>query len=124
MHSILESLGFKYVADLHGDVFDEIKKARSVSNLFQVPTNILGEPGGVGYIENLRARGMGDKFILKDFESKLKKRKIAVVYEHPSYAGIKELPMVEKMIRSAQSMGFRITTLRDIVNYTCGQEIR
>jgi len=82
--------------------------------LLQIPTNILGD-GGVAYLENLRARNMNDNTILKDFSSKLDKQFFAVLYDHPYYAGIQELPLLERMIDLVRSKGFQIVTLKTLV---------
>ena len=115
LYGILESLGFLYVADAHGESIKSITHVQAVSNLLQVPTNILGEPGGIAYLENLRARGMDDQAILKDFSSQLDRRSLAVVYDHPYYAGIRELRMLVAMVGLARSKGFQVVTLETLV---------
>ena len=114
LHGILESLGFAYVADAHGGDLKNITCAQNASTLWQVPTNIIGEPGGVAYLENLRALGMDDKGILKDFTSRLNGEPFSVIYDHPCYAGIKELPMLKEMIALVRSKGFKIVTLNTL----------
>ena len=115
LHGILESLGFLYVADAHGENLKDITHARYASNLLQVPTNILGEPGGIAYLEILRARRIDDSAILKDFSSKLNDRPFAVIYDHPYYAGIRELPMLKAMVGLVRSKGFQVVTLSTLV---------
>ena len=114
LNAILESLDFQYVADAHGENLKNITYAQNTRNLLQVPTNILGD-GGIAYLENLRARKMDDDAILKDFSSKLDKQFFAVLYGHPYYAGIKELPMMEMMVNLVRSKGFQIVTLKTLV---------
>jgi len=114
LNKILESLDFQYVADLHGKNLKQITRAQNVPNLLQVPTNILGD-GGVAYLENLRARNMNDSAILKDFSSKLDEKSFAVLYDHPYYAGIEELPMLKTMVELVQSKGFQIVTLKTLI---------
>ncbi|MEE9259341.1 MAG: polysaccharide deacetylase family protein [Nitrospinaceae bacterium] len=121
LYNILELLGFEYVADAHGDHLEDIAPAAPSKSLFQVPTNILGEPGGVGYLENLRARGMERGKILDHFRKKLENKNMAVVYDHPCFAGIQELPLVEEMVHIARSLGFHLTTLKDIVRKKRGR---
>ena len=117
LNTILESLDFHYVADAHGENLKTITYAQNTLNLLQVPTNILGN-GGVAYLENLRARNMNDNEILKDFSSKLDERFFAVLYDHPYYAGIQELPMMEMMVDLVRSKGFQIVTLKTLVEKT------
>ncbi len=115
LNRVLPTLGFHYVADRKGSQWEAMTPAGSPEKLWQVPTNILGEPGGVGYVEHLRAEGKDDAAILDDFAGRLADKNIAVVYEHPGYAGVQELPLIEAMIVKAQSLGFTVTTLKDIV---------
>ena len=117
LNTILESLDFYYVADAHGENLKTITYAQNASNLLQIPTNILGN-GGVAYLESLRARNMNDNEILKDFSSKLDERFIAVLYDHPYYAGIQELPMMKMMVDLVRSKGFQIVTLKTLVEKT------
>ncbi|MEE3252941.1 MAG: polysaccharide deacetylase family protein [Nitrospinota bacterium] len=114
LNTILESLDFHYVADAHGENLEKITFAQNDSKLLQIPTNILGD-GGVAYLENLRARNMNDNTILKEFSSKLDKQFFAVLYDHPYYAGIQELPLLERMIDLVRSKGFQIVTLKTLV---------
>ena len=113
LNTILESLDFYYVADAHGENLKTITYAQNASNLLQITTNILGN-GGVAYLENLRAKKMDDQAILNDFSSKLEKRTFAVLYDHPYYAGIQELPMLKMMIDIVKSKGFQIVTLKTL----------
>ncbi len=121
LNIILESLDFHYVADTYGENLKKITSTQKESKLLQVPTNILGDCG-VAYLENLRARNMNDNAILKDFSSKLDERLFAVLYDHPYYAGIKELSMMERMVDLARSKGFQIVTLKTLVEKRNFQE--
>lgn len=116
LNVVLQRLGFAYVADVYGNDCEEIIKANSDLSLPQLPTNIVGEPGGVGYIEYLRAKGMDDAQIIQDFTRRLEtKNELAVVYDHPYYVGVQELSMVREMIAVAKFMDFEVTTLAQIV---------
>ena len=114
LNIILESLDFHYVADAYGEDLKKIVSVENESKLLQVPTNILGD-GGVAYLENLRAKNMNDNAILKDFSSKLDERLFAVIYDHPYYAGIQEITMIESMVDMVRSKGFQIVTLKTLV---------
>jgi peptidoglycan/xylan/chitin deacetylase (PgdA/CDA1 family) len=115
LHSILESLGFLYVADAHGQNLTSITHAEASTSLLQVPTNILGKSGGIAYLENLRAREMDDKAILNDFSTQLNGKSLAIVYDHPYFAGIRELPILKEMVGLARSKGFQVVTLETLV---------
>ena len=115
INSVLQELGFAYVSDSHSD--KPVQKIETEGSLKKVPTNIAGEPGGVGYIEHCRAKKLSDKEILDDFRKKLKKRnKLAIIYDHPHYVGTKELKTLEAIILIAKSMNYEITTIRKFLN--------
>ena len=118
LNEVLESLGFQYVADAYGKNIKNITYAKNTSNLLQVPTNILGEPGGIAYIENLRARNMNDDEIQKEFSSTLDDQFLAVLYDHPCYAGVRELSMLKMMVDIVRSKGFQIVTLKTLTEKT------
>ena len=60
LNTALQSLGFTYVADVHGLGLEGIAPVSADSALQAISTSILGEPGGVGYIEHMRARHCPD----------------------------------------------------------------
>jgi hypothetical protein len=57
---------------------------------------------------------MNDSSILKNFSKRLDGKTLAVIYDHPYYAGIKELPILKAMIKIVQARGFQIVTLKTI----------
>lgn len=105
--------GFSYVADIHTD-----KPNQCISNsegLRLIPTNILAEPGGVAYFEHCAAKGYSKEQTITDFFQKLDARHdMAVVYDHPYWAGIKECKVLEEIIVRLQDGGYRITQMRDL----------
>lgn len=116
LHAVLASRGFQYVADIHGRDECQVRKSSQVANeLYCLPTNILGEPGGVGYIEHLRASVGSSRSMLEKFASDLESaRQPAVLYDHPYYAGIHELEFVERMLQLARDTGYRIVRLDEL----------
>lgn len=113
INNILREFNFTYVADIHSD--QPIETVLMRKGLKYIPTNIAGEPEGVGYIEYCRASRMCDAEILSDFQNKLKvRKKLATVYDHPYYVGIKELNLVKSMIQMAKAMDYKIVTMREI----------
>lgn len=115
IYSVLREMGFTYVADDHSNKPKQIIK--SENSLKRVPTNISGEPGGVAYIEHCRASNMEDEELLNDFKEKLKKRKkLAVIYDHPYNAGVKELKVLEQMIILGKSLNYKIITIKEYLN--------
>lgn len=114
---ILCELGFKYRADRHGPSATGVQRENGILN---VGTNLTGEPGGVAYLENQRALGRSDNEVMKDFESRLAESPhYAVVYDHPYFAGLRELDMIEKMVQRARELGFEVVTLGEIARRGC-----
>ena len=115
LHNVLLELGFDLVADQHGHALDCITRIAKNGGLLSVPTNMTGEPGGVGYIEHLRALGMDDDAAVEKFKKDLTaKNKFAVAYDHPYFAGRSELNLVEKMVLTARDCGYSVVTMNEI----------
>ena len=114
--SVLAERGFRYVADLHGsepETTSGLDPAPSPVEL--VRTQMTGEPGGVAYVEHLRASGLDDVAMVRRFEADLYRAGPTVVaYDHPYYAGVRELPMVERMVSVARSAGYEVVPLSAI----------
>lgn len=114
---VLEKLGFDLVADEHGEGLETVNLVGPTRRVVSVPTNICGEPGGVGYVEHLRARGLDDAAALADFAARLERiERFAVVYDHPYFAGLREPSLLHGLIRVAKDMGFVFTTLSNIAH--------
>ncbi len=133
---ILEQLGFRYMADLHGPETGRapgsgkgagdggrrggdraVQLAPGTQRLSTVRTVITAEPGGVAYLENLRARGWDKSAIRADFQERLQRAgRLAVVYDHPYFAGVRELELVGDLVQLARDAGFRPVRLMDAVS--------
>lgn len=114
VYKALKKHKFNYASDIHTNRPLEVV-SKSFDTLHNVPVSISGEPGGVGYLEWCRAKGYSDKKILSDFANKLKvRRNFAVVYDHPYYSGVQELPLLESMIAVARDLDYKIVPLKTI----------
>jgi peptidoglycan/xylan/chitin deacetylase (PgdA/CDA1 family) len=116
LHAALAHRGFTSVADIHGHGEHEIYRSPHVEqDLYCLPTNILGEPGGVGYIEHLRASTGTRQSMLKKFASDLERTaQPAVLYDHPFYAGIHELDFVDSMLKLVHDAGYVAARLDEL----------
>lgn len=109
LNIILNQLHFKILADVNSKV-DGVTLYDSQISIF--PTNILSDNGQVGFIENLRASGYTTNEILDHFSNQLNNQgAFKMVFDHPCYAGVKELDVVESMIKIAKEKGYLITSL-------------
>lgn len=114
---ILPDYGIWTLADLHG--IDTVMMERtSPEEALQIPTAFAGEPGGIGYLEWLTARGMDRDQALSHFATQLdaQPRQFAVVYDHPCFAGIEALALLREMIIHCKRAGTDMSTLADLAS--------
>ncbi|MEX2487851.1 MAG: polysaccharide deacetylase family protein [Nitriliruptoraceae bacterium] len=108
---IAAAAGFRYLADRHGHDLDAVDTSGVLPD---VATTILGEPGGVGYLEWMRALGHDEDVIVADFRRRvLESADPAVVYDHPVWAGRHDLPLVRRLVRVVLDEGLSVVTLRE-----------
>lgn len=111
---VLVASGFRYVADTRGRCRAP-DLAPASGALLRVPTHLVGEPGGVAYLEHHQAIGSTDSDVLADFEAALgERRRSLVLYDHPCYAGIRKLPLLRRMIEAGRRAGYRTATLSEL----------
>lgn len=111
----LAERGFKYRADRHG--LNEKGVVREAGgSLANLATNLVGEPGGVAFLEHMRALGRSDQEIREYFAKRLNEiGNTVVAYDHPYFAGVHELELVETCVKQAQDAGYTIVPMRDLV---------
>lgn len=95
---ILKKRGFKYSADFYALGADPIIK----NDYCTIGVNLLGEPGGVAFFENCRVRGYTTDNIIDIVMEFIHNHHITVLYDHPYYAGIKEVACIAKIIERIQ----------------------
>jgi peptidoglycan/xylan/chitin deacetylase (PgdA/CDA1 family) len=112
----LARLGFTYVADRHGDGLAAVAAAAGAPGLLDVRTSVLGEPGGVGYIEWHRAQGHGDEDVVRDFRRRLAGTAEPVVaYDHPYWAGVHDIGLLRRLLVAARQEGRTVVTVEELV---------
>ena len=109
LRNVLPTHGFRYLVDSHDAGEDGVV---SSGGLVTVPTNIIAEPASAGYLEIMRLRGWSTRRIVEDFRHQLLgKHKLAVVYDHPFFAGIHALEQVGELVEVALEEGFYVDTI-------------
>lgn len=104
---ILKNNGFSYFSDVHGT-----KRVQVGKNMIDsVSVNISGEPGGVGYFEYCSASGMKDSEVISDLFSRVDSAKYSIVYDHPYYAGVEKIDLIEKVLIYAKKNKVQIITV-------------
>jgi peptidoglycan/xylan/chitin deacetylase (PgdA/CDA1 family) len=132
--ALLADRGFCYLADQHGPAPAEasgpagahgpaagasgpaVETSGPAAGAFRsVRTQLTGEPGGVAYLEHLRASGLDDDAVVERFTEDLHRAGPHVIaYDHPYFAGVRELDMVRRMVDTARGAGYRIVSVAEI----------
>jgi peptidoglycan/xylan/chitin deacetylase (PgdA/CDA1 family) len=115
VNRVLAGHGFRYVADRHGAGSGRVEPAEGAPGLVDVPTSILGEPGGVGYLEWHRAQGHDDACVIADFRARLRAVEgPAVAYDHPFWVGVHDLALLARLLEVAREEGRTVVTLAEV----------
>ncbi|MDX1495289.1 MAG: polysaccharide deacetylase family protein [Longimicrobiales bacterium] len=113
---LLAQRGFHYLADLHGpQPASGVATEEPVGPLHTVRTQLTGEPGGVAYLEHLRACGLDDDAVVRramDDLAGVGPR--AALYDHPYHAGVRELETLRRIVQSARDEGYRIVSMAEL----------
>jgi hypothetical protein len=118
---LLADRGFLYRGDRYGAELGGGLEERP--GFFNLATNLVGEPGGVAYLEHMRARGLEDGEIREAFRTRLLEiGEDAVMYDHPYYAGLQAVRLLEDLVRVARDEGFELVTMTDMATRLQGAE--
>lgn len=113
LDEILLRCGFKYYTDRRcGNDASVVDRCGKIPN---VGVNMVGEPGGVAFFESCRVKGMQTSEIISTVIAHVKKYPCTVLYDHPYYAGTKELDTIQAIIRQGKSENVEIVPLYSIV---------
>lgn len=112
LNNILLDNGFSILADTYST---QGRPYKNSFGLIQYPVNLLAKQPTVGFIENLRALGYSSNEIISEFEKQLNSDgNYKMVFDHPFYAGVKELDIISKMLEICVKNGYRIESLKNI----------
>lgn len=110
---ILRARRIEFLADSHGSRLKPF--AGENEKPIAIHTAVTGEPGGIGYLEFMRAKGHGDAEIVRDFMSRLEtETDFACIYDHPFYAGRKEIELLESLVIRARDDGWTVMPLSKV----------
>jgi len=112
---ILPDYGIDVLADDHGPECEGVTQLAD-GHAILVPTNLVGEPGGVGYLEWCTAQGLEPDDVLALFaeQFRIDDKDCYVLYDHPCFAGREGLPLLRKLIQFTQSQNKRIATVTEL----------
>lgn len=114
LEKVLLKYHFKYYSDRRCSR-DDMCIVDESGNIPNVGVNMTGEPGGVAFFENCRVKGMQTAQIISTVINHAKEHPVTILYDHPYYAGTKELDTIESMIQEAKTEGIEIVTLASII---------
>ena len=112
LSEILKELGFVYCGDMRCLGEEPINRN---DELLKIGVNLLGEPGGVAFFENCRVKGMTDDEIIEMVLSCFSELDTVVLYDHPYYAGIREIECIARLIEKAKNAGIQICKLEELM---------
>ena len=114
LKSALSALGFQVIADVYDTATETVV---SIDGLLSVPTNVAAGTGTAGYLETAALQRWSTAELMTNWKQHLMaKKKLAVVYDHPFFAGTHALNRVSDMVRIALDQGFSVRTIRDIAH--------
>lgn len=99
LDKVLKKKGFLYCADYHGIGLNPViinDKNKTVG------VNLLGEPGGVAFFENCRVKQYSTEQIINYVMEFIERHEVTVLYDHPYYAGVKEIDCISQIIEKIQ----------------------
>ncbi|MFT6599716.1 MAG: peptidoglycan/xylan/chitin deacetylase (PgdA/CDA1 family) [Alloalcanivorax sp.] len=108
---LLRELGFTVLADMHDP---ECSAYTGVDTPVQaLNTNLLGEPGGVGWFESMDARGIGDNEALSMALKHIDEHSTAILYDHPCYM-VRKIGFARQFIKELKSNGVCFLTAQHL----------
>lgn len=100
LEKVLADFGFLYCADFRcGGGQNVLRKGK---RLPYIGVNLLGEPQGVAFFESCRVKGCQEQDILDMVLRSIDRNEVTVIYDHPYYAGIKELACIRKIMEQVK----------------------
>lgn len=113
LEKVLEKYGFSYCADYRCQNKKDVIKMGNC--LPYIGVNMLGEPGGVAFFENCRVKGMDKNEIVAYVMEAVALNENTVIYDHPYYAGMKEIDCIGEIIEKAEERNVKIVTLESLL---------
>lgn len=115
LSDILKERGFSYSADYRNQGGHCVISRSASGVLPLIGVNLIGEPGGVAFFESCRVRGFDDDRIVREVKNNIENNEVSVIYDHPYYAGIKELYTIRRIITEVRDMGVKIVPLGELL---------
>lgn len=112
--AVLKEFGFKLLADSHSWGESALNVNSHHDELLDVTTGMLGEPGGVGFVEYLIASGVSENSLKSRLASFIEADQVFIMYDHPCFGGGAGLPMLQAIVNCWRSEGGQFCSLSDL----------
>ncbi len=111
LKKVLRAGGFEVIADGYDLTTEAVTP---VDGLLSVPTNVAAGAGTAGYLETAALKRWNSAELAADWKRQLAaKQKLAVVYDHPFFAGTHARRGLGEMVRIALDQGFTVCTVSE-----------
>lgn len=112
--SILMAMKFTILADRHSPDANACGSSPLNEHVRSINTNLVGEPGGVGYLESCEARQLSVTDMITDAETRIHRCTDIVMYDHPAYAGGKGLPRLQALVETFKKQNAHFLTVNQL----------
>lgn len=112
--TVLKELGFNLIADSHGWGLAAVNDGAVPDDILHVTTGMLGEPGGVGFVEHLVAKDQSRNALSAVLSPFTKANQTFVMYDHPCFGGGAGLPMLQAITDCWKSEGGQFCAMSDL----------
>ena len=114
LRTALRASGFQVIADVYDTTRETVE---STDGLLSVPTNVAAGTGTAGYLETAALQGWSTAELVTNWKQHLAAKKtLAIVYDHPFFAGTHALRRVGDMVRVALDQGYSVRTIREVAH--------
>lgn len=114
VEQMVAKLGFRYSTDWHENGIKDIVSYEN--GLYSIGVNVCGEPGGIAFWEYAAASGWDDEKTLTEFMSIVEDNDKVLVFDHPYFAAMNKLELIDKTINKLIENGHEIVTVEKMID--------
>lgn len=109
--ALLKQNDFTVIADRHSIDHNGRDSGQSNTRLRSINTNLVGQPGGVGYLESCAARQLTFTDMAAEARQALDRFTDVVIYDHPAYAAGRGFARLRTLIEALQDHNGQFLTI-------------
>jgi peptidoglycan/xylan/chitin deacetylase (PgdA/CDA1 family) len=114
--ALLMQNDFTVIADCNGIDHNGRDGGQSITRLRSINTNLVGQPGGVGYLESCAARQLTFKDMAAEARQALDRFTDVVIYDHPAYAAGLGFARLQTLIEALQDHNGQFLTIEQMAS--------